>query len=143
MCFFKKPEATHMGPAGKAGSCRAGTERTPNRRYVSKSRIACQTEAWQCLGGAADGDVYQRHRSWGRGVRAAPTGDGRRSGPKGRNGLPCPSPLPSRLRRETRRGRGTGKRRGPLGEHPALLWAGQTPATWAQHGHVSIKSPCL
>ena len=84
MCFFKKPEATHMGPVGKAGSCRAGTEHTPNRRYVSKSRIACQTEAWQRLGGAADGEVYQRHRSWGHGVRAAPTGDGRRSGPRGR-----------------------------------------------------------
>lgn len=29
MCFFKKPEATHMGPAGKAGSYRAGTSAQP------------------------------------------------------------------------------------------------------------------
>ena len=121
MCFFKKPEATHMGPAGKAGSCRAGTERTASRRCISKSPIACQTEAWQHLGGAADSEVYQRHRSWGQGVRAAPTRDGRRSGPEERKGLPCPSPLPSHLRRETRRGRGAGRRGAPRGEHPAPL----------------------
>lgn len=123
MCFFKKPEATHMGPAGKAGSYRAGTERTANRRCISKSRIACQTEAWQRLGGAADGEVYQRHRSWGRGVRAAPTRDGRRSGPEGRKGLPCPSPLPSHLRRETGEGEGQGDEAHCAGS-TQLLWAG-------------------
>ena len=42
-------------------------------------------------------------------MRAAPTLDGRRSGPKGRKGLPCPSPLPSHLRRETDEARERGR----------------------------------
>lgn len=112
--FLKNPKQPIWAPRGKQGAAELARS-APNRRYVSKSPIACQPEAWQRLGGAADGEVYRRRRSWGRGMRAAPTLDGRRSGPKGRKGLPCPSPLPSHLRRETRRGRGAGRPGGPRG----------------------------
>ena len=139
--FLKNPKQPIWAPRGKQGAAELARSAHPTGG-MSPSLIACQTEAWQRLGGAADGEVYQRHRSWGRGVRAAPTLDGRRSGPKGRKGLPCPSPLPSHLRRETDEARERGREtRRTAGEHPAPLWAGQTPAAWAQPDTSASRVP--